>query len=598
MKKREEILAAVLKDSGLRQTIESLAISGGEDERALVKKTRRYFLEIASDYNERWLYLWDKVLSRLWTTMYDDFVVDQAGMEKIREISRKMPLVVVPCHRSHVDYLILSYILFKNGITLPLIAAGKNMDFWPLGYFFRQSGAFFLRRSFQGNKLYSEVFASYVRQLLKEGIPLEFFIEGGRSRTGKMITPKYGMLSMIIHAYQEKVCDDLALIPVSLGYDRIVEEASYLRELRGVPKKRESVRDILRTARLIGKRYGRAYLSVGTPIFLKTYFSSHPSDFADMDYAGKQSLYRNIGCGIVSEINRVSAVSPTALLAACFLCHGAKETPEDLLAELFTAFYDYLSKRGVNFAPALSATKQEILSAAGDLLCRSGYISAVRMEEGQQEKAIYLLDDEKRLNLEYYKNNIIHHFLAISFVAAAVLGHSEKEIPGTRLREDYCFLKRLFRQEFILGNDDESEIKSALSYLESCGILTGNGEGGFRREGGAEEKLMPFAGLTRSCRESYGVVFNACRQVNDAWKGEKNSLNHIRRLAQEMYEKGDIARTESMSDASYTNALKFLEEEGIINYGSPSGKGTGEGLFQVADEDRLENLRHRLSNFL
>ena len=118
-----------------------------------------------------------------------------------------------------------------------------------------------------------------------------------------------------------------------------------------------------------------------------------------------------------------------------------------------------------------------------------------------------------------------------------------------------------------MGNDDESEMESALSYLESCGILTGNGEGGWSLEGGAEGKLMPFAGLTRSCRESYGVVFHACRQVNDAWKGNKDSLNHIRRLAQEMYEKGDIARTESMSDASYSNALKFLEEEGIINYG-------------------------------
>ena len=119
---------------------------------------------------------------------------------------------------------------------MPFIAAGANLSFFPLGYVFRKSGAFFLRRSFRGNAVYSEVFAKYIATLLREGLPLEFFIEGGRSRTGKMVMPKYGLLSMVLQAYQEKYCDNFAAIPVYIGYDRVVEEKSYLQELTGVPK--------------------------------------------------------------------------------------------------------------------------------------------------------------------------------------------------------------------------------------------------------------------------------------------------------------------------------------------------------------------------
>ncbi|HLE16961.1 MAG TPA: 1-acyl-sn-glycerol-3-phosphate acyltransferase, partial [Syntrophales bacterium] len=202
MKKRKEIMAVVLQSSGLQRAIEGSARAGERDEKTLQERARQYLLEIAADYDERWLNVWEKVLSRLWRIIYDDFVIDQSGVEKIREISRKMPFVILPCHRSHLDYLIISYILYRHGIPLPFVAAGDNMNFWPLGYIFRQSGAFFLRRSFQGNDLYADVFETYVETLLREGASIEFFVEGGRSRTGKMLMPKYGMVSMLVRACQ------------------------------------------------------------------------------------------------------------------------------------------------------------------------------------------------------------------------------------------------------------------------------------------------------------------------------------------------------------------------------------------------------------
>ena len=170
------------------------------DMNAVRKEARKYLDEIASDYSEIFVEIWDRILDWLWINIYDGVVVDIEGIAKIRNVSKKMPFVIIPCHRSHIDYLLLSHIFYKHNIQMPFVAAGTNLSFFPMGYIFRKSGAFFLRRSFKGNELYAEVFAKYVKVLLKEGLPLEFFIEGGRSRTGKMVMPKYGILSRSLAA--------------------------------------------------------------------------------------------------------------------------------------------------------------------------------------------------------------------------------------------------------------------------------------------------------------------------------------------------------------------------------------------------------------
>ncbi len=155
-----------------------------------------------------------------------------------------------------------------------------------MGYIFRKSGAFFLRRSFKGNELYAEVFAKYIKVLLKEGLPLEFFIEGGRSRTGKMVMPKYGLLSVIIQAYQEKACDDLAAIPVYIGYDRVVEEKAYLQELGGAPKEKERATEMIKSSKLLRRRYGRVYMNVGEPLLLKSYLAAQEKPLEEMTVDG------------------------------------------------------------------------------------------------------------------------------------------------------------------------------------------------------------------------------------------------------------------------------------------------------------------------
>lgn len=589
-------MAAVLQAPGLQRAIERLSRTGEGDAETLQERARQYLLEIAADYDERWLNIWEKVLSRLWRIIYDDFVVDQSGLEKIREISRKMPFVIVPCHRSHLDYLIISYILYRHGIPLPFVAAGDNMNFWPLGYIFRQSGAFFLRRSFQGNDLYADVFKTYVETLLREGGAIEFFVEGGRSRTGKMLMPKYGMVSMLVRACQERAYDDLALMPVYIGYDRIVEENAYLKELQGMSKRRESMLDVIKHSKIMMHHYGLVYVNFGNPLFLKS--ALRQKSFTGITDDDKQLLYRNISRAVVFEINRVSVATPASLVAASLLCHNRKEITEDLLAATFTLLYDYLSYRKANFAPALAA-REEAVPAALELFSRWGFLlpKSLRKEEKGLE-GLYLLPDDKRLNLEYYKNTLIHHFLPVGLAALSVLSCREKERACSSIQDDCIFLKRLFSEEFIFGGDEDIDIREALAYLEEQGAITGAEGNIVGKKDRTKGVLGTFSGLFRSYLESYWVVLNACSPGENKLAGEKNGLPYIRQSAYEMYKRGDIKRAESMSDANYNNALKFLRGERIINYGSPSGKGTRDGPFQVVDERRLESLRLRLSNFM
>ena len=295
-----------------------------------------------------------------------------------------MPFVVIPCHRSHIDYLLLSYVFYKNNIQMPFVAAGTNMQFWPMGSIFRRTGAFFLRRSFKGNMLYGEVFSKYLKILIQEGLTIEFFIEGGRSRTGKMALPKYGLLSMIIQAFMEGAAEDLAAIPVYVGYDRVIEESSYLKELGGADKLTEKATDMIKSSKILRKRYGHVYVNIGEPIFLKSYLASFEKSYEAMTVEERQSLYRKIGYEIVLAINRVSVVTPFSFISAGLLCHDRRGISYTDLMEVLGIFRDYLNLKQVKLA-ATFADEQRAIENALLLFVQAGLISRVGEDEEEAE---------------------------------------------------------------------------------------------------------------------------------------------------------------------------------------------------------------------
>ncbi|MBN1102410.1 MAG: 1-acyl-sn-glycerol-3-phosphate acyltransferase, partial [Deltaproteobacteria bacterium] len=242
LKSRQQFKEIVLKDPGVIKRIEIESSRNQGSMRRLRKKAGKYFDEIAADYNSSYVQVFHVLLRWLWKKLFEEIDVDAASLTEAREWARRGPVIYVPSHKSHIDYLLLNYILYVNNMHIPRIAAGKNLAFWPMGHIFRKGGAFFIRRSFRQERLYVDVFNRYMKALLEDGHPIEFYIEGGRSRNGKLVFPKTGFLAILLQAYREGYCKDLIFVPASIAYDRVLEEKSYIKEMSGVAKEPESFR--------------------------------------------------------------------------------------------------------------------------------------------------------------------------------------------------------------------------------------------------------------------------------------------------------------------------------------------------------------------
>jgi len=606
LKSRDEHIGMIMQDPNLNRFMDEYAKKTKRDRASVAKSARRYLYEIAADYQETFIEMWVKVLSWLWNTVYDGLSIDSEGLAKIRNLSKKMPFVIISCHRSHIDYLLLSYVFYKNNIQMPFIAAGNNLSFFPMGYIFRRSGAFFLRRSFRGNDLYGEVFSKYLATLLHEGLPLEFFIEGGRSRTGKMVMPKYGLLSMIIQAYQDKYCENMAAVPVYIGYDRVIEERSYLNELSGASKVQENAVEIIKSTKILRKRYGRVYINIGEPIIMKDYLAAQDKPMEQMTLDERQSLYRKIGYEAVLAINKVSVVTPFSLVASGLLSHDRRGISHDELSGILNEFYEYLSTRQVKFA-ATFAHRDKAIADALNIFSSTDIISRVEAaeEEEEMQEVVYSLADAKRLNLEYYKNNILHFFMSICFVATSMVKNPEDVMSLAKVMGDYKFLKWLLWNEFIFdeSRDDVEEVDDVLAYLHARSMIITTerqGEVWIEVKSKGESKLKPFTGLIHNYLESCWIVIRSLVYLKKKPLTQKEWLTKIRPLGDRMFRKGEILRAEALSQANYQNAIKFLEDaEIIISQAREEKGGKRETTYSLTDNRaQLEVLRRRLFKFL
>ncbi|MBN2179708.1 MAG: 1-acyl-sn-glycerol-3-phosphate acyltransferase [Deltaproteobacteria bacterium] len=605
LKSREEIIGKVLRDEELVEFMEKMAATGKNDYVSIVNSAQKSLYEIAANYAETYIGAFDKLLSWLWNNIYDGIVIDREGLAEIRRVSKKMPFVVVPCHRSHVDYLLLSHLFYHHNIQLPFIAAGTNLLFWPLGHIFRKSGAFFIRRSFKSDTLYRKVFEKYIKVLLEEGLPIEFFIEGGRSRTGKMVMPKYGMLSMIIQAFREGTVDDLAIIPVYIGYDRVIEEKSYLKELEGGEKQKEKPSALIKSRSVLKRRYGSVYVNIGEPILLKAYLASLEVPFDEMTLTERQSLYRKMGYEIANEINDKSVVTPFALAACSLLCHFKRGISNYDLMNLMNEFYDYLDFRKVRFSSTL-ANREKALTDALNMLEASNLISVMGPDDDEEEEfeeIIYSVDEDKRLTLEYYKNNILHFFLPISFIATSILSSINDEISIYKIIEDYGFFKRLFRHEFIFDDavNDAEEVNAVLSYIKERGMIAGHEDGErawIEVKGRGRKTLMNFAGLIHNYIESYWVAIRGCTYLKSKKRQEKDLLKRIQKLGVKMYKKGEISKAEAVSQSNYNNALRFLSDSDIVHVTYSKDEKEAKIYTLTDDKIEIEVLRRKLFNFM
>jgi len=649
----EVLYKTIINRPAITDAVRELAAEEGVDEAVIRKRVRAQFDEIAAAPSPLMLKIWASVLSFVWYRIYDGLDLDNEGLERVKRAARDSSIVLIPSHKSHVDYLVMSYIMYNYGMVTPLVAAGVNLSFWPMGPLFRWAGGFFIRRSFRGEKLYPLVFREYLISQMEEGYPIEFFIEGTRSRTGKLIKPKYGMLEMIIRAYTSGRIDALKLVPISVGYERIIEERSYRGEVLGAEKRKEGLSGLLKTPKFLTSKYGRLYIEFGDPIDLGDYLDLYEVDRLRPEDEEIDALTVRLAHRVIYEINHVATVTPTALAAMALLSNlgvggrtGGKEGPGEpvglsrrLLLDEVGFILHLLVHRD---EPArISGTLHEGLDMLGEPLAGAGarWPSAQKLAANSPtltgapgveslvgdavqnviDEAIALFADNKQVRVEqvggasfysvpegsrpelaYYRNNIVHYFVAQALLASAIRKFRSPQIALAELMDETRFLSKLFKFEWIYEERAEFEnvFMRTLRGFEAVGWVQVLAEQ-VRIPDPFPAELDFFARLVASLLEAYALVTEMVAQAEERW--ERDALvKRALKKARSDYAAGDIFYYESISKPTFKNAVRLLDDWAAIIKVNVGKKGSALTYSAAPDWERarFDELRAHLRSFL
>ena len=482
---RDTMVHTLLATTEVRAAIAEVASSEQKPARAIERRARRIAVGIVADFSWTFVRLADRLLAALWNRLYDGVAVH--GVDRIASVGSAAGasgLVYVPCHRSHVDYLLLSYVLHRHGLQVPHVAAGDNLDIPLIGRLLRKGGAFFLRRSFKGDKLYATIFARYLHEMLWRGFPIEYFVEGGRSRTGMTLAPKAGLLAMTVEGYRRNPSRELAFVPVHIGYERLIEGRSYLSELAGAGKKRESLSGTLASLKALGRRWGKVHVNVGEPIALAPLLEANAPGWRDPGVDLRDAVAA-LARAIVTRINEAVVVHPLGLIAVSLLAAPNGAMDAALLARQFDALRRLL--RAAPYAASTRICEDAPQQAIADAI-EGGFIERLDDPLGD---LVRVRDSEAAL-LHYVRNSLLHAFALPGLIAALLLRGEDLDASGVRAR--VADLYPALKAEFFLPWGDaarDAHVDALLVALAHEGIV--------RRTTGNEGRLLvPAAGTDES----------------------------------------------------------------------------------------------------
>jgi glycerol-3-phosphate O-acyltransferase len=568
LKNRLELKEAVLTSARLQHFIRGQAEREDQPVTKLHKKAETYFEEIAANYRIGTIKILARVLTWIINTMFDGFIVDQEGLDRLKTMSQRGPLILLPCHKSHIDYLMLSYIMYHNNMPCPHIVAGKNLSFWPLGPIFRRAGAFFMRRTFKGQPLYAAVFAAYVQMLLKEGFNIEVFIEGGRSRTGKLLSPKTGLLSILIEAYQLGACDDLMLSPIYIGYDKVPEEKAYLHELEGGAKEPESLMQVIKARKVLKKRFGKIYIEFHGPISLANLIRENALELETMTRPEISAFCRNIGHRTIHAINRVAVINPHAITAAALLNHANQAFTLAKLQRAADTYLNHLQFHQVKLADTLIVDPERAIVQAFDSYLQRKFVEAVDKKMIAAEASPrYRINNDKRPILEYYKNNCVACFVPAAFTALAIFECDAFQFSATDLHHSYRFLQDFFKYEFSYDQENPAawQVRKNIKAFINDAILIPhpNLPDTYNMTSAGYRKLKRFSGFLRSYFESYHITLDQLARQKPGELARKDQLKKIAAHGARLARNGEIECNEALSRVNFSNALMFFQSRGI-----------------------------------
>lgn len=560
----------------------------------------------------------EAIFHRVFHRIYAGIEYDKADIERVREAAKEGSLVLLPSHKSHIDYLILSYVFNNENLQLPLIAAGDNLNFFPVGPIFRRGGAFFIRRSFRGDKLYAAIVDSYIRRLIRDGYPIELFLEGGRSRTGKLLPPKYGLLTMIVDAAMAVPQRTTYFVPVSIGYERVIEAASYQHELTGGDKEKEDAAGLLKTPEVLRHRYGRINLQFGEILSLSQ-IRSELGLSADepLRPARRRALITRLGNRVMDEINQVTAITPGALTALALLSSEKRGLSFDDLVAQCARLLGVLRGLGARTTPSAATSsgslRPDAIREAVEMFRDAELVDVHtgQLTEGTKKKertrsaverdSIITPLENKRLVLDASKNSMIHFFVERALVATAMLVEPGPPVQEDLLRQRVQRLSRLFKREFRFRADAafDAIFDDTLDALIQSGVLSRDASDGVTAGSGHSDLnglqwLQLYASIIVNFLEAYRIAARSLALLLKGPTSEKDLAKKALGIGNRMFFSGELTRREAVSRPVIENALLSFLEQGYL--ARDNGKLRLAESFQT--QDAVRAIEGRLTGYL
>jgi len=558
---RQDLFNRLLQSKAIEKAVEDEARSKKISHEKAQQNAVEMMEEIAANFSYEAIRVTDRVMGWLWSRLYQGINVN--GGEKVRQLAQDgHEIVYVPCHRSHMDYLLLSYVLYHQGLVPPHIAAGINLNFWPAGPIFRRLGAFFIRRTFKGNKLYATVFREYLGELFTRGYSVEYFVEGGRSRTGRLLDPKTGTLAMTLQAMLRGGNRPITLVPIYIGYEHVMEVGTYAKELRGAAKEKEGFMQMVRGLRKL-RNLGQGYVNFGEPLPLVNYLNKRVPEWRDaIDPIEPQRpswltpTVNDIAASLMVRINEAGAANAMNLCVTALLASRQRSLTREQLIEQLECYTQLL--RNVPYSPNATVP---------DLSAEALLDHAMGMNKFESEKDsigdIIILPREQAVLMTYYRNNI-HHMLVMPSLIAAIVQQHQTLSEAELLRQVSLIYPMLKSELFLRWQTDElPQLLTELSQeLARQGLITLEA-GELRFSSARYRTLQLLAAGVRETLQRYAITFSILSAKPTINRGtlEKES----RTLAQRLSVLHGINAPEFFDKAVFTSLVLTLRDEGYIS---------------------------------
>ncbi|HET9108243.1 MAG TPA: glycerol-3-phosphate 1-O-acyltransferase PlsB [Steroidobacteraceae bacterium] len=596
---RRTLVTQVLRTRAVRAAVAQEMREKSLTRRQALLQASRYTKEIAANYSHAFVRFLERLLTWLWNRLYDG--VSVGHLETLERAAQGNEIVYVPCHRSHMDYLLLSYVIYVNGYPVPHIAAGINLNLPIVGRLLRMGGAFFIRRKFRGNGLYTVVFMKYLAAIMARGHSIEYFIEGGRSRTGRLLQPKTGMLSMTVRSFLRDPARPVVFLPVYFGYERIVEGATYVGELSGKPKEKESVVGLLRALRKLRERFGRVHVNLGEPIALEDILDRHDSGWRtrafDEDARAPwiAAAVDDLAGRIMRNINAAAAVTPINLLAVVLLAMPRQALPEADLERQIDLYRALV--RGFPYSARITLTE---LGGAGII----AYGEAMKVLQRQKHAMgdIVRMSDESAVLATYFRNNVLHLFAMPSLLACVFSSNAEVRHDDLH-RLAWRIYPYIAAELFLPWSEEElpAVVDGVLECMRSHGLIQWSADGGaWCRPPPASGEDMQLSVLAQATIQTIERYYLAISQLVAAGSGaitqsvleERCQLN-----AQRIGMLYGLNAPEFFDRTLFENFIDQLRRRGVIRSGAGGKLEFDDVLMRVAADAQFvlsEQIRHSI----